>query len=141
MPASATAASKENTNEIYSFVNKAAPPTFTFPVLALKAFLPSPLAVFVLGALLCVLMYFRAPKIGVTEWYNRFLVSLTCFAWLLIIDEAGADILLSKFILGNSVDDHTYIIKFVAGAIILFHMFLAGIQPTHKQVHAGGQPS
>lgn len=126
---------------MHLFAN-AVPPSFTVPVIALKAFIPSLTAVFVLGCVLAIGMSLYITRSTnedllwrVLENCTRgFLMTVTCFAWLLIIDESAANEIVNKFILGNSVDDHTYIIRFTAGAIIVFRIITLGYNSTSKSI-------
>jgi hypothetical protein len=115
-----------------NFIAKAVPPAFTIPMVGLKAFIPSLNAVFVLGCVLAIGMYLHPAKIDDQIWYKRLLTVITCFAWLLIFNETAANFIFNKFILDNSVDDHTYIIRFAAGAIIVMRIIILGFGTESK---------
>lgn len=123
--------SKESSHDILSLIAKAVPPAFTIPMLALKAFIANLNGVFVLGCLLAIGMFFHPAKGDDQVWYRRVLTVVTCLAWLLIFNETAANYIFNKYILGNDVDDHTYLIRFTAGAIIVFRLMILGF---HAQV-------
>lgn len=131
MPKSSSGRSS-GSDDFLNFVARTVPPAFTVPVLALKAFIPSLQGVFVLGSLLAIGMFFQNTT---KKWYERISLAATCFAWLLIIDEVGANEILNRYIMGNSVDDHTYVIRFLAGAFVILNSIAFGFyrEPSSRE--------
>lgn len=122
-------------NDLFDIISRSAPPSFTIPVLALKAFVPNLTAVFVLGFILAFGVVFRRDKS--ISWFDRIPIFISCFAWLLIIDEVGADDILNRYFLGNNMDDHTYLIRIVAGGVVVISMLFMGLKLNNDRTHGG----
>jgi hypothetical protein len=122
----------ESGEDFFSLVGRAAPPAFTIPVLAFKAFIPDLAGVFILGCFLAVGLFFTSEKVGVVGWARKTSLLLSCFAWLAIIDEVGANEIFNKFILENSVDDHASVIRFSAGFIVCLNLIFFTVLPARN---------
>jgi ABC-type Fe3+-siderophore transport system permease subunit len=144
---SQTGANSSPSGALLDIFVSAVPPAFTVPVIALKAFIPNLAGVFVLGCALAFAMAFQIALSRNPEWYRRVienvsqasLMVITCIAWLLIINESGANEILNRYFLGNSVEDHSYVIRFVAGAIIVLRIATLGYQSTAKEENSNAK--